>query len=370
MTSRDQIFRNIHSAITSWEATTDPLSWPATRFASLARELFAYQYQTNAAYRTLCTNRGVAPADDLDLNLIPAVPTDAFKVLDLFHGPSIARTFRTSGTTQGQRGQHHFATLELYRASLHPTFERFCNPSQQALRLIVLAPSPDDLPDSSLSFMLGELMERWGSPESTFVIGLRDNAWHLDLAALEHALDQAEQDDTPTMLLGTAFGYVELLDRTTRSWRLPPGSRLMETGGFKGRSRTLDKADLYGLFEERLGVPAQRCISEYSMTELSSQTYTDALNGPDATGRLAAPPWLQLSVVDPLTLQPLTAPGATGLIRFIDLANLDSVLAIQTSDRGTLYPDGTLELLGRAPEAELRGCSLTIEEIAEGLDPR
>lgn len=370
MTSRDQLLHTLQGAIAAWNPVDDAPTWPDSDFQHLASLLFDYQYTTNLAYRTLCINRGVEPSADLQPEHIPAVPTDAFKALDLFSGPERARTFRTSGTTQGARGQHHFATLELYRAAMHPTFVRFCNPEQTPLRLIILAPSPDDLPDSSLSFMLGELMERWGVERSSFVVGLRDNAWHLDPAVLERALDEAAQDTTPTMLLGTAFGFVELLDRTTRSWELPAGSRLMETGGFKGRSRTVDKADLYALFEQRLGIPASRCISEYSMTELSSQTYTDALSSPAPTGRLFAPPWLQLSVVDPLTLQPLSEPGTTGLIRFIDLANLDSVMAVQTSDRGILHPDGSLELLGRAPDAELRGCSLTIEEIVEGIDPR
>ncbi|RDV36694.1 acyl-protein synthetase [Bradymonadaceae bacterium TMQ3] len=370
MTSRDQLLKTLHDAIAAWNPTDDPLTWPEQRVLDLARPLFNYQYTHNLAYRTLCRNRGVGPSADLRLEQIPAVPTDAFKALNLFSGPESVRTFRTSGTTQGARGQHHFATLELYRAALHPTFVRFCNPEKSALRLIILAPSPADLPDSSLSFMLGELMERWGAPGSCFVVELRENAWHLDPTTLERALDEASTDTTPTMLLGTAFGFVELLDRTRACWTLPEGSRLMETGGFKGRSRTVDKADLYRLFEERLGIPASRCISEYSMTELSSQTYTDALASPEPTGRLFAPPWLNLSVVDPLTLQPLTEPGTTGLIRFIDLANLDSVMAIQTSDRGILHPDGSLELLGRAPDAELRGCSLTIEEIVEGVDPR
>ena len=56
------------------------------------------------------------------------------------------------------------------------------------------------------------------------------------------------------------------------------------------------------------------------------------------------------------------APGTPGLLRHYDLANYNSVQALQTQDRGTLTPDGFV-LQGRAPDAEVRGCSLTVEEL-------
>jgi hypothetical protein len=51
------------------------------------------------------------------------------------------------------------------------------------------------------------------------------------------------------------------------------------------------------------------------------------------------------------------AEGGTGLIRIFDLANMFSVMAIQTEDLGVRRGDG-FELIGRAQQAEPRGCSL------------
>jgi hypothetical protein len=102
------------------------------------------------------------------------------------------------------------------------------------------------------------------------------------------------------------------------------------------------------------------------MTELSSQAYTDNLvrNVSWEEGWFALPDWARVEVVDPLTLEPLPNDREQqGLIRWYDLANVDSVLAVQTSDLGIRRPDGRFRLLGRASDAELRGCSLTIEEI-------
>ena len=361
------VHRRIIDAIGQWDPNRDALRWPRDKFDALCAAVFAHQYTHQRTYRTFCERRGISPDDEPDATTIPAVATDAFKVLHLFAGQSPSQTFRTSGTTGGERGEHHFATLDVYRASLHPTFLRFCNPTESTLRLLVLAPSHADLPDSSLSFMLSELVDRHGDDGSAFFVSPDDELrWNIDVDGFAEALDQACFEAQPTMILGTAFAYAEVFERLDQSWTLPDGSRLMETGGFKGRFRDLSRPQLYDAFTTRLGVARHRCVSEYSMTELSSQTYSDHLVcGDEATGHFYAPPWLDIQIVDPVDLQPLGKPNSRGLIRFVDLANVDSVLAIQTSDRGILHPDGGLELLGRAPDAELRGCSLTIEEIVD-----
>ena len=51
------------------------------------------------------------------------------------------------------------------------------------------------------------------------------------------------------------------------------------------------------------------------------------------------------------------AEGETGLIRVFDLANVYSVMAVQTEDLGIRHGDG-FALAGRAVLAEPRGCSL------------
>ena len=114
----------------------------------------------------------------------------------------------------------------------------------------------------------------------------------------------------------------------------------------------------------RLGVPLTHVVNEYGMTELSSQYYDPVLRS--RTGLRhprpkLGPPWLRPLVVDPETLRPLP-DGEVGLILHFDLANLDSVLAIQTDDLGRVTPAG-LQLLGRAVGSEARGCSLAAEEF-------
>jgi hypothetical protein len=116
-----------------------------------------------------------------------------------------------------------------------------------------------------------------------------------------------------------------------------------------------------------LGVPPTHCISEYGMSEMASQfydsTYYDHVNGIKRAPRKVAPPTVRTRVMDPVTGED-AAPGQPGLLAHCDLANLNSVLAIQTEDMGVAADDGDgITLLGRAPGAVLRGCSLTAEEM-------
>src|SRR5262249_12463303 len=151
----------------------------------------------------------------------------------------------------------------------------------------------------------------------------------------------------PVLLLGTAFNFVHLLDglgEMGKKFQLPPGSRVMETGGYKGRSRELPKSGLHKLITDMLGVPDANIVCEYGMSELSSQAY-DRVAGAGGERVFRLPSWARARIVSPETGREV-APGETGLIRIFDLANVHSVMAIQTEDLGIRREDG-FELLGR-----------------------
>jgi hypothetical protein len=355
------------SAIEAWDVP----------FMELARQVVSKQVAENAPYRRYAERQGFEPGDAQRPADIPAVSTEVFKHTELHCGGPIERVFRTSGTTRKRRGEHHFPTLDVYRASIHPPFRRWALPDLDALtgdsiRMLTVAESAQTAPDSSLSFMFEELIDRWGDADSRFFV---DADGVFDDQALAEALDRACRESTPVFLMGTAFGFVEFFERCDEVWSLPEGSRLIETGGFKGRKGEVTRQELYRAFEDRLGLPRSHCLSEYSMTELSSQAYTATLRAevqgeqPPAHPRaFYTPPWVRIVLVDPTSLQPLepsNRSSAKGLIRWVDLANVGSVCAVQTGDLGSMTEDGGLLLHGRAPEADLRGCSLTVEEWAE-----
>jgi hypothetical protein len=197
----------------------------------------------------------------------------------------------------------------------------------------------------------------FGTAHSEFLGSINgDDAWLLDFDAAETALGEASAADRPVVLFGTAFSFVHLLDHLLSRrlrFQLPPGSCALETGGYKGRSRSLPKEELHALMEERLGVPRSKIVCEYGMSELSSQAYDSPWSG---NRRFRVPAWARAVVISPETGLEV-AEGETGLLRVFDLANVFSVMAIQTEDLAVRHADG-FELLGRARLAEARGCSL------------
>jgi hypothetical protein len=226
--------------------------------------------------------------------------------------------------------------------------------------------------------MVGAAMEKFGAARSGWFVrsGPTSEDSALDLAGLELALRSAEEERQPVLLLGTAFAFVHWLDGLEtaeggrRYFRLPAGSRLLETGGFKGRARVMPRSELYAALERRLGLGPEWMVNEYGMTELLSQYYEPTIGQQARTGslpealdarRLVPPPWLRFRVLDPVTLAPV-ADGETGVLAHYDLANAGSVMAVLTEDFGYRDERG-LKLLGRAPGAEPRGCSIAMDEL-------
>jgi hypothetical protein len=358
---------------------------PDDAFDRLARGVFAHQLACNRPYRLFCERRGAGPETVAHWTEIPAVPTDAFKAAALVCGDPAeiesaagamgdgghrsSAVFRTSGTTlgAGQRGTHYIPDLSLYDAALRAGFAAHLLPEGGRMRMVSLVPPPAEAPDSSLSHMAGTVMADFGTAESGWYVSPGGG---IDHGALADALHGAESAGEPVCILGTAFALVHWLDALrdagTRH-HLPAGSRLMDTGGFKGRSREVTREELYGAVEDRLGIPSAWCVNEYGMTEMSSQFY-DGVAGaaPAPADRLhAGPPWVRTQATDPETLRPLPH-GEVGVLRHFDLANLNSVMAIQTADLGVTSPDG-FRVLGRARGAEARGCSLAMDDLLTAI---
>jgi len=345
-------------------------------FGRLAVELFVYQYERNTAYRRFCRTRGVEPGRLTEWSQIPAVPLSAFRELALVCEPAehAAAVFATSGSTDpARRGRNHHPHLRLYDASLRTSFAHEFLPDHHELPLLVLNPRPLEQPESSLAYFLGRLVDFFGAPESGFFFDEGVMQWQRLLAAL----GAAETTGQPVGLLGTSFAYVHLLDGLAErglSFRLPPGSRLLDTGGFKGRSREVPADALRALFGQRLGLPDAACVNYYGMTEISTQYYDTSLRSrwlgePVGPRYKTVPPWARVRVVDPETHQPVGV-GERGLIVHFDLANRGSCLAVLSEDVGYLTSGGPAAtspggfvLLGRSAAVEARGCSLALDEL-------
>lgn len=330
-------------------------------FAELALAVFREQVERLPFYGDLCARRGLRADRIEDWRAIPPLPVAAFKRLEL--GPADAPlTFRSSGTGGGATSVHRQAYPELYRLAIDESFPRFCLPAGGPIAMLSLVPSRAQVPDSSLAFMVEHLLARFGAPGSDLAFGPRG----VELAKARSWLGARQREGRPVLLLTTAFALADLLEGLVRldlRFRLAAGSAAMVTGGYKGRRRELGAEELQALLAARLGLGADAIVGEYGMTELTSQCYTRALSGGDPD-LFVPPPWMRVRVLEPLDLSECPS-GRTGLLSFVDLANLGSAVHLLSEDLGVVEGDG-FRLRGRAAGAELRGCSLLVEELTAG----
>jgi len=372
----------------------------ASEFDALTLAVHEHQYRANEPYRRFVDRHGATPQRWTE---IPAVPASAFRdsILCCATGaPSAsARVYESSGTTEGpgRRARHDVPDVAVYRAAALAGFARALAPFTDAatgpltmsrergrrdgnwrgtaanaplsgngvlassiaplaptarLRrpFIVAAPERHSHPASSLGEMVTWLRETYdaGGPASF----LRADV--LDLTGLGAALESLDPA-RPIVLVAVTSALLRLVDHgrdTGRRWHLPSGSVVVDTGGCKGYANDIGRAAILDRYAERLGVAPDAVVNEYGMTELCSQLYARG------AGPHRPPPWLRTLVCNPATgrEQPLGEPG---LLRHVDLANVGSVVAVQTDDVGRAV-DGGVELLGRAAGAMARGCSLLV----------
>jgi len=337
-----------------------PEGGPNPFFNDLALRLFQYQYDHNPPYHQFCLEKKLRPQDLQNWEDIPFLPVTAFKWADVHCRPSgeALRCFDSSGTTQARKSRHYLFELELSASAITTHFKCHLLPERDQMRLMILAPTPEEAPQASLSFMMGVLSKHFGAKGSRYYL----QAGELQTESLAQDLMKTEE---PVALLGTSLAFAHFIDYCLLnkiSLRLPPGSRLMDTGGSKGSSRECASSWIYQMAEALWGIPLSFCVNEYGMAEMSSQFY-DHIAGSRDERVYTPPPQVRTQVLSPETLLPVPE-GEIGLLAHLDLANLDSVAAILTEDLGRKRGE-QFTFVGRDTLASPKGCSSSAEELLQ-----
>lgn len=316
-------------------------------FNELALDIFQFQYAGNPVYRQYVDALGVLPATVGAIDRIPFLPIRFFKshevMTTVFESELI---FESSGTTGSVNSRHLVRDSRLYGESFTRGFESFYGPLTDWC-IIGLLPSYLERRQSSLVYMVKEMIGQSGHPESGFYLD--------EYEALSAVLKRNEARRQPTLLIGVTFG---LLDFAAAFPQPLVYTTVMETGGMKGRRKEMVRQEVHALLQEAFDVPVIH--SEYGMTELLSQAYSKG------EGLFHSPPWMKLLVrdeADPFDIAPADGAGhssVTGVINVIDLANVYSCSFIATDDVGRIHTDGSFEVLGRMDNSDIRGCSLMI----------
>ena len=309
-------------------------------FDGMASLVCRYQLEENLVYRRYADAIGFT--GNFSENISPPVflPISFFKSDLIVSGEFSPQTiFESSGTTGSITSRHAVRDLDIYRDQLMRNFERVYGPVQDWC-ILALLPSYLERGNSSLVFMVNELIGRGGHPESGFYL----NEWD----QLIEQVNKGEREGRKTMLIGVGFALLDLAEKFTTSLK---HTLILETGGMKGRRKEWVREELHDHLKHCFGVDTIH--AEYGMTELLSQAYSVG------NGIYQCPPWMRVLIreeEDPLTVK----KTGKGLLNIIDLANIHSCAFVATDDIGEVYADGRFSVLGRRDGSDLRGCSLMV----------
>jgi len=309
-------------------------------FEMLALSIFNYQIEKNliyAAYATLIL-KGENPKNIFE---IPFLPISFFKSEQIIcQGRPVEKVFLSSGTT-GDQSKHLVSDVLLYRKSYLKSFELFYGDIKEYC-ILSLLPNYRNQEGSSLIYMVDDLIEKSNNQQS--------RSYHEDYAELTKALEKLEKIGQKTILFGVSYALLDLAEQFPQKLK---HTIIIETGGTKGNRKEMLKEELHQKLKAAFAL--DEIHSEYGMTELLSQSYSDR------NGVFKSPPWKKIlirDINDPLTM---IGENNTGGINIIDLANIYSCPFIATKDLGKTFEDGTFKILGRFNNADLRGCNLLVQ---------
>lgn len=308
-------------------------------FNKAALQVFNYQYKHTSIYHNFCN--AIQRTSPQHYSEIPFLPISFFKSHSIVSNEYERNTplvFKSSGTTNTNRSQHLIASPELYERSFEATFRQQITPPEKAI-ILALLPNYLEQGNSSLVYMVNHLIKASNHPLSGFYLN--------NPTYLVQTLQKAKKESKTIVLFGVSYALLDFAEKGTDL----SGIKIMETGGMKGRRKEMIREELHQILCKGLNV--DRIYSEYGMTELLSQAYTQGKE------EFTPPKWMKIlirDVNDPLSF---IKNGKTGGVNVIDLANLYSCSFIATDDLGVKNNE-QFQILGRFDQSDIRGCNLLV----------
>jgi len=348
------------------------------RFNEYALRVFRYQYEHNDIYRRFVDAKGIDPRTVEGWIDIPLMYNDVFKSEILSSFPvEQATMFQATGgtTTPSQRGailRDQIGRDLVFTANRVMTqtylFGDFTEEAR--CRILVLAPSPQVAPSMGMAIGMEQTIRSFGTPDSMFLLKRSG----IDTAKLIAALRQSEHTGIPVALIGATSAYVYFFQACRRdgiTFNLPPGSRICDGGGYRGRFGVVTRDDYYEMVAEILGVENHSCVNTLGEAETATNLFDDALyrfiHGLEPRERCRpVPPWARVRALSIGDLTPL-GDGEVGLLAHWDLANLPHLLGLVTDNLGYTSHEGTAcEIVGRAKIENNRVSALPDEKRTLG----
>ena len=307
-------------------------------FEKLSLEIFHFQKKNCLVYKNYLNflNR----AEPTSISEIPFLPISFFKSHSVItDNLPVLFDFYSSGTTGTIRSKHSVQNSKIYENSFNLIYNQFIgNPTNQVI--LALLPNYIQQGNSSLVYMVDHLIKRSNSKLSGFFLE--------DYDQLIYNYKKAIEQGKKVILFGVSYALLDLAEASVNLSKV----QVIETGGMKGRRKEITKEELHSKL--KIGLSCDFISSEYGMTELFSQSYSNK------DGLYEIPNWMDVIIREINDPFQFISDGKTGGINVIDLANLYSCSFIATQDLGKKIGN-QFELMGRFDNSDIRGCNLMVE---------
>ncbi len=307
-------------------------------FNKIALEVFDFQYNNIPLYHSFV--EGLNKNKPEHYSEIPFLPISFFKTHKIGkENMSENILFMSSGTTGQTRSKHFVEDVFLYEESFEKAYKLLVGePKNQVI--LALLPNYLEQGNSSLVYMVEKLIALSENQLSGFLLNQQDEIF----IRYQEALKENKQ----VVIFGVSYALLDLAEKGLSFNQ----AMIIETGGMKGRRKELSKEELHSVLKQ--GLDVEYVASEYGMTELLSQGYSNK------NGIFTCPPWMKICIRDVNDPMSFVEEGKSGGINVIDLANLNSCSFIATEDLGKITQNG-FQILGRIDLSDIRGCNLLIQ---------
>jgi len=313
----------------------------AHHFNTVALKIFKHQFENNKVYRSFCDLLYVHYTDIKNIEDIPFLPIQFFKSQQIVSSADeIQETFTSSGTTGNITSKHLVTDISVYEESYLKGFANFYGNIEE-YTFLALLPNYLEREGSSLIYMVDDLIKKSKNSESGFYLN--------NLDELAKKLIELDKKGQKIILIGVTFALLDLIEM--QQFQLK-NTIIMETGGMKGKRKELVREELHQILSDGFGVT--KIHSEYGMTELLSQAYSDG------DGIFNCPKWMKILTRDTEDALTILKSEKNGGINVIDLANYNSCSFIATQDLGKVYKNGSFKIIGRFDNSDIRGCNLMV----------
>jgi len=331
-------------------------------FNSLMLRCFNEQYAGSAPYRNYCLKLGAAPETVRNWEKIPAVSSFSHRerLLKLFPLQKAEELFLESRTVDLTHSRGPFfpggRLVKIMRQVQIEAARRYLFPDMSRIKMLFFVPQPVMAPGMVMATGLERFRQEFGAPGSRFLISFTG----LDLKGFVAELRLAERSGEPLAILGATHGLDYFMDACLKSgvgFRLPAGSRIMDSGGFMGRYGATPPEQFFQNCERVFGISRHYCVNALWICESSSVYFDAQLDDSTVDSEIKRCklllPWMRLRIVHPLTFRRVQ-PGETGLIRLYDLSNRGMAAVVQTDKMGFESGDG-FEIVGKLDKNDSGG---------------